>query len=211
MAHKIIEDLNWRYATKKFDPSARLNAEDLDVIKEALRLTASSFGLQAYKVLVIDSPEVREQLVDASYGQRPVAEASHLFVFCAYTKIREEDVNAYMERIIETRQTPREALVPFANGILNSTRTRSAAEVLEWTSKQTYIALGHLLQTCAELRIDTLPMEGFDPIRYNEILGLTEKNLTATLACPVGYRHPEDPAQHRKKVRKSTEDFFEFV
>lgn len=211
MAHKIIEDLNWRYATKKFDPSAKLSDEELHILMESMRLTASSFGLQAYKVLVIESPEIREKLVAASHGQRPVADASHLFVLCAYTSIREEDVKAYMERIATTRDTPIESLSPFATGILNSTQSRTPEQVLQWTSKQTYIALGQLLHTCASMRIDALPMEGFDPAAYNEILGLNDKNLTATLVCPVGFRHAEDHAQHRKKVRKSRDDFFEFI
>lgn len=205
----IIEDLNWRYATKKFDPSKKLTEEQLDILKESIRLSASSYGLQAYKVLIVEDPAIREKLMEASYGQRPVVDASHLIIFCAYTKVTEEDAKQYMELISETRGTDMKNLEGFQNGIVNSINNRSDEDVIAWTSKQTYIALGHLLHTCASIRVDSLPMEGFSPKAYNEILGLDEFNLTATLACPVGFRHEEDHTQHNKKVRKSNEDLFD--
>jgi len=205
----VIDDLNWRYATKKFDPKQKLTDEQLMTIKESIRLSASSYGLQAYKVLQIDAPEIRQQLCDASYGQQPVVDASHLFVFCAYTKVDESDVQQYMDLIATTRDTDPALLTPFAKGIMGATQNKSQEEMVNWTSKQTYIALGHLMHTCAALRVDSLPMEGFNPAQYNDILGLDALNLTATLVCPVGFRHAEDAAQFKKKVRKSNKDFFE--
>lgn len=211
MTHSIIEDLNWRYATKKFDPSAKLSTEQLHILMESMRLSASSYGLQAFQVLVVESSDIREQLMEASYGQRPVIDASHLFVFCANTKVDSSEVNAYMQRISDVRETPLEVLSPFANGILSSLEHKSQNEIETWTSKQAYIALGHLLQSCATLRIDALPMEGFNPKEYNKILNLDSQDLTAVLACPVGFRANEDQAQFKKKVRKTSEDFFTFV
>lgn len=208
--HKIIEDLNWRYATKKFDRNLKLSQEQLDVLMESLRLTASSFGLQAYKIFVIENTELRQQLMEASYGQTPVFDASHLFIFCANTKVSDNDVSDYMNLISKERQVPADNLQGFANGIQNSVNNMSPEELVSWTTKQTYIALGQLMNTCAALRVDCLPMEGFDAFRYNQILGLEEQNLTATLVCPVGFRHEEDAAQHKKKVRKNRELFFEF-
>ena len=209
--HKIIDDLNWRYATKKFDPQLKLTEDQLHVVMESMRLTASSYGLQAYKVLVIRDPQLREELVTASFGQRPVADASHLFVFCAATKVESDDVEAYMNRIVKTRKIPPSDLDRFSTGIKSSLSSMNPDDLIAWTTRQTYIALGQLMHTCASLRVDCLPMEGFDKKEYNRILGLDEQNLTATLVCPVGFRHAQDLAQHKKKVRKSTEDFFEFM
>ncbi|XOV67225.1 MAG: NAD(P)H-dependent oxidoreductase [Fluviicola sp.] len=205
----IIDDLNWRYATKKFDPSKKLSEEQLSTLKESIRLSASSYGLQAYKVLIIEDPIIRERLMEASFGQKPIVDASHLFVFCAYTNVIEADVAKYMQLISLTRGTDPKKLEAFHNGIANSLKNKTIEELVNWTSKQTYIALGQLLHTCASVRIDALPMEGFSPKAYNEILGLEELNLTATLACPVGFRDSEDPAQFNKKVRKSDKDLFE--
>jgi len=207
--HKIIEDLNWRYATKRFNPNEKLTDEQLNTVKESIRLSASSYGLQAYKVLQIDDPEIRHDLMVASFGQQPVADAGHFFVFCAYTKVDEADVHKYMELIATTRGTAKDDLNPFANGIIGSIKNKTQEQIIAWTSKQTYIALGQLLHTCASMRVDALPMEGFDPMRYDEILNLKASNLTATLACAVGFRHEDDIAQFRKKVRKSQEDIFE--
>lgn len=207
--HQIIEDLNWRYATKRFDSSKKLNSEQVDILKESIRLAASSYGLQAFKVLLIDNPKIREELMVAAFGQTPVVDASHLFVFCANTNVPEEDVDGYMQRISETRSADTKSLEPFSNGIKTALGRKTKEEIIAWTSKQTYIALGQLLHTCASLKVDALPMEGFDPKRFDEILDLSSKGLTATLACPVGFRHPEDAAQFRKKVRKSSEELFE--
>jgi nitroreductase len=206
---QVIDDLNWRYATKRFDTEKKLSNEQLSALKESIRLSASSYGLQAFKVIVVETPELREKLMVASYGQSPVVDASHLFVFCAYTKVDNTDVYDYMDLISQTRDAEPESLVPFANGIIGSLKNQSKADISIWTSKQTYIALGQLMHTCASLKIDSLPMEGFDPKAFNEILGLDELNLTATLACPVGFRHEEDAAQFKKKVRKSNQDLFD--
>lgn len=209
--HAIIEDLNWRYATKKFDSSKKISPEDLSVVKESLRLAASSYGLQPIKYLIVESKELREKLVPAAYGQMQVADASHLLVLCSYQHVDEADVDDYMKLISTTRNIPSEALLPFGNTIKGSLQKLNNADLQNWTAKQVYIALGQLLHTCASLRIDATPMEGFDPKQFGEVLGLNEQNLIPTIVCPIGYRHAEDPAQHNTKVRKSEEDLFETI
>ena len=207
--HTIIEDLNWRYATKKFDSTKHISDQDLAVIKETLRLSASSYGLQPVKYLIVETPELRDKLVPASYGQSQVADASHLIVLCSYKNVEDSHVDDYMNNVSSTRNLPSEAVLPFGNMIKGSVKNLSAADLQTWTSKQAYIALGHLLQTCASLRIDATPMEGFDPKQYGDVLGLDDQNLIATLVCPIGYRHAEDQSQHYPKVRKSHDDLFE--
>lgn len=207
----IVKKLNWRYATKKFDANKKVSDHDFELIKDALRLTPTSYGLQAFKFIIVESPVLREQLVEASFGQRQVAESSHLIVLCSYDKIDDSDVDTYMKLVAQIRHIPVEKLEGFGNMIKGTTKARTEEEIRVWTAKQTYIALGQMLTTCAHLEIDALPMEGFSPDEYDKILGLSEKDLTATLVCPVGYRHHEDRAQHNKKVRKSKDDLFEIL
>ena len=180
-------------------------------MKESIRLTPTSYGLQTFKVLVIESAEIREKLVEASYGQRQVLDASHLFVLCAQNSVSDLEIDTYINLISKTRNAPLEALEGFSNGMKGSMKAQSEQAIKNWSERQMYIILGQLLHTCASLRIDATPMEGFDPSKYNEILGLSEKNLTATLVCPVGYRHVEDAAQHGLKVRKSLDDLIETI
>ncbi|MDG1332035.1 MAG: NAD(P)H-dependent oxidoreductase [Crocinitomicaceae bacterium] len=209
--NQIIKDLNWRYATKKFDPTKKVSSEDLATIKESLRLTATSFGLQSMKFLIIENPEVREQLKPASWGQTQVTDASHLIVLCSYIDVNNDHVDEYMQDVASARSLPLEATTGFGDYIKGAIANFSAEEKAIWSSKQAYIALGQALHTCANLRIDSTPMEGFDPAAYDEILGLSAKNLKATLLLPIGYRHEEDQNQHYAKVRKSNEAIFETI
>lgn len=209
--NKVIEDLNWRYAVKKFDAEKKISTSSFDTLKESLRLTPTSYGLQSFTGIVVASNALREQLVDASYGQRQVADASHLFILCSYSKIKDEDVDAYMQLISHTRNVGIENLHGFSNRIKGEMNAKSEQEILDWSARQTYIALGQLLHTCATLRIDATPMEGFDPAKYSKILGLSEKNLTATLAIPVGYRHEDDATQYGAKVRKPLDDLIQTI
>lgn len=204
----LLDNLNWRYATKKFDATKKISAEDLNTLKEAVRLAASSYGLQPYKVVVVENPEIREQLKAAAYGQTQITDASQLFIFANDLNAGPESVAAYIKNISETRGVPVEALGGFAdmmNGVI-SNLTQDAKNI--WTAKQTYIALGTLLAAAAELKIDATPMEGFNPAAFNEILGFDKLGLNASVIATVGYRHDEDDAQHYKKVRKSNEELF---
>ena len=208
---ELIESLNWRYATKKFDPNKKIKPEDLETIKEAVRLSASSYGLQLYKVLVIDDPEIREQLKPASWGQTQITDASHLFVFCNYADVKDENIDDYLDLKADIQNLDRDGLVDYGNMMKGAVSGMSEAIKSQWTARQTYIALGNLLAVCSMLRIDACPMEGFEPAKYNEILGLNEKGLNAAVIATVGYRSEEDQTQHLKKVRKPAESLFESV
>ncbi|MFH6934722.1 NAD(P)H-dependent oxidoreductase [Flavobacterium sp. YO12] len=204
----LLDNLNWRYATKKFDATKKISAADLNTLKEAVRLAASSYGLQPFKVVLVENPEIREKLKAAAWGQTQITDASNLFVFANDLNAGPESVAAYIKNISETRGLPTEALGGFAdmmNGVI-SNLSQEAKNI--WTSKQTYIALGTLLAAAAELKIDATPMEGFNPAQFNEILGFDELGLNAAVIATVGYRHEEDEAQHYKKVRKSQEELF---
>ncbi|MEO0038053.1 MAG: hypothetical protein RIQ59_1264 [Bacteroidota bacterium] len=202
------ENAKWRYATKKFDATKKVSAEDLATLKEAIRLSASSFGLQLYKVIVVENPEVRAKLLGASWGQAQIVDASHLIVFANQTSVTNADVDGYINNVAATRSIPAEALAGFGDYMKGAIGNMPEEVKPIWTSKQTYLALGNLLNAAAELKIDVTPMEGFVPAQYNEILGLDKLNLNASLVATVGYRHEEDATQHAAKVRKSNEDLF---
>ena len=205
--HKIVEDLNWRYACKEFDSTKKISKEDLDAIKESLRLTPSSFGLQPWKFVMVENTELREQLVAASWNQAQVKDASHLIVLCAPTEIDEAFVDAYIADIAKTRGQDISELEGFKK-MLMMIPNKSIEDKFSWAKNQIYIALGNLMTVCANMRIDSCPMEGFQPAKYDEILGLKEKGLTSVLVCPIGYRSEGDKYIDLKKVRYPHEDLF---
>lgn len=204
----LIESLNWRYATKKFDASKKISDADFNTIKEAIRLSASSYGLQPYKVLVIESPELRAKIQPAAWGQSQIVDASHVLVFANQTDFGDAEIEAFGDNMAETRGIPAESIQGYVNFVKSKISTLPLEKRDNWTSKQAYIALGTLLNIAAELKIDATPMEGFEPEKINEILGLDKLGLNASLIATLGYRHEEDAAQHLKKVRKSNEEFY---
>jgi len=204
----FIENANWRYATKKFDTTKKVSEKDLATLKEAIRLSASSFGLQPYKVILVENPELRAKLQSASWGQAQIVEASHLVVFANITNFSEQHVDEYFDNLTTTREIQMEAVQGYKDFVKNFINTLPVDVKNIWTSKQTYIALSNLLNAAAELKIDVTPMEGFEPQKYNEILGLNELGLNASLVATIGYRHGEDGLQHLKKVRKSEKELF---
>ncbi|MFC7772287.1 NAD(P)H-dependent oxidoreductase [Flavobacterium sp. GCM10027622] len=205
---KFIENQNWRYATKKFDATKKISTEDLETLKEAIRLSTSSYGLQPYKVFIIEDPATREALKPASWNQSQITEASQLVVFANYTKLDETLIDNYIERISKTREIPTDAIQGYGDFMKSKILGLTPEQQAVWTSKQTYLALGNLINAAAELKIDATPMEGFEPEKYNEILQLNDLNLNASLVATIGYRHEEDVNQHVKKVRKSKEELF---
>ncbi|MGH2664366.1 NAD(P)H-dependent oxidoreductase [Flavobacterium sp.] len=205
---KFIEHQNWRYATKKFDSTKKITDEDLNILKEAIRLSSSSYGLQPYKILIVEDPELRAKIQPAAWGQSQIVDASHLFIFANIINLGDEEIDTYITNIAETRGIPAENIQGYGDFMKSKITTLPEDDKNNWTSKQTYLALGNLLNAAAELKIDATPMEGFEPEKINEILGLTEKGLNASLIATVGYRHEEDATQHNKKVRKSKEELF---
>lgn len=204
----ILEDLNWRYATKKFDDAKKVSAEDLELIKEAIRLSPSSYGLQPYEILIITDQKTKASLLPHSYNQNQVVDCSHLFIFCHYIDIPDIIVDTYIDNISATRGIETEKLKGFQNAIKGSISGRSPENLQNWASKQCYLALANLLNACAHLRIDTCPMEGFVPEAYSKALNLSKLNLYPCLLAPIGYRSDDDSNAFLKKVRKKTELMF---
>ena len=205
---KFIENQNWRYATKKFDATKKIASEDLETLKEAIRLSTSSYGLQPYKVFIIEDEAIRELLKPASWNQSQITEASQLIVFANYTNLNESTIDNYINRISTTREISAENLQGYGDFMKAKILGLSPEQQSVWTAKQTYLALGNLINAAAELKIDVTPMEGFEPEKYNEILKLNDLHLNASLVATIGYRHEEDSNQHVKKVRKSKEELF---
>jgi nitroreductase len=206
--NSFIESQNWRYATKQFDASQKISQSNLAILKEAVRLSPSSMGLQPYKVIVVENPELRTKLVPAAYGQAQVVDASHLFVLAIESTINHVQVEAYMQNIADTRAQNLHSLAGFKSMVESNLKNMDEKSTADWAAKQVYLALGNLLNAAADLRIDATPMEGFNPKMVNEILGLEALGLQAVLLTTLGYRHENDKLQHLKKVRKNTNELF---
>lgn len=175
---------------------------------EAVRLSASSYGLQPYHIYVITDQQVKEQLKPASWNQSQLTDASHILVFANSSNFDDHLVDDYLENVSRTRDIPLEGLKGYGDFMKSKLLDLPIEVKGNWTTRQAYLALGNALQAAAELKIDTCPMEGFEPEKYNEILGLTTKNLNAAVVLAIGYRSVEDETQHYAKVRKSTEELF---
>ena len=207
----IIENLKWRYATKNFDNTRKVNQTDLEKLKEAVRLSPSSYGLQLYKVLIIEDPAIRKKLKPASWDQQQITDASHLFLFCNFKEIRTGDIDTFLRLRAEVQNLDPGSLHNFGDFMKSKLGALQEAAAKSWTARQTYIALGTLLVACAELKIDACPMEGFEPEKYDEILKLGEKGLSASVLAAIGYRSGEDQLQYAPKVRKPLEVLFETI
>jgi len=204
----FIKNANWRYATKKFDASKKVSDEDLETLKEAVRLSASSYGLQPYKVIFVENPELRAKLQPVAWGQSQIVEASHLLVFANITDFGTTQIDAHINNVAKTRGLPTDTLQGYSDFMKSKITTLPVEARNVWTSKQTYIALSNLLNAAAELGIDVTPMEGFEADKFNDILGLEALGLNASLVATIGYRHSEDATQNYAKVRKSNEELF---
>ena len=199
---QLLTQLNWRYATKQFDPQRKISLEDWAALEETLVLTPSSFGLQPWKFLVVTDPAVRERLVPASWGQRQVADASHLVVFTIKRDLSEPDIDAYLNRITEVRGVSRDSLNGYRDVMVGSlVNGRDASARKSWAANQAYIALGNFLTSAALLGIDACPLEGIEPAKYDEILGLEKQGLATVVAAAAGYRAAGDKYAAAKKVR----------
>jgi nitroreductase len=205
----ILENLKWRYATKKFDSTYQLSELELDTIKEVIQLSPASFGLQPYKVLVVTNPEIREQLKAASWGQSQITDASVLLVFVKNKNVDETEVDLFVENIIKTRGVTKEMLAEYEGMMKHAVSSQTEDQKGIWVEKQIYLAVGNLLTSLSVLGIDSCPMEGFDRGQYDSILGLTE--TSSVIVCPIGKRDETDEYQNYPKVRKSTKDLFEII
>ena len=206
-----LEALHWRYATKKFDSTRQLSENQLSGLLEAVRMSPSSYGLQPYKILVVTDPELRRQIRAVSWNQSQVTEASHLLIFAHRTDFGPELIDSYLEEVAETRGTAREALAGYGEFMKSKLLGQSPGQKASWSARQAYIALGTLLSAAAEFRIDVCPMEGFEPARVNQILGLDAQHLSAVLMAPVGFRSEADASRLNPKVRRSHESLFVYL
>lgn len=203
---KLIDDLKWRYATKKFS-NKRVSDEDLEKIIEAINLSASSIGMQTYRLFVIDNPELKKELGEGSFNSQ-IADASHLLVFAAFSSINQKTIDGYVQFVAEERDTPVVQLDDLKSTISNHLLARSDEDNFIWSAKQAYIALGTGLIAAAALKVDATPMEGFDAEKFDRLLGLSEKNLRSVVLLALGYRDEEkDYLAKLKKVRISKEEF----
>ena len=198
-----IDNLKWRYAVKKFDHHKILSYHQINILKQAFNLTATSYGLQPIKLVVVKNKDIQKELVKHSWNQQQISQASHLLVICVDTKLDETDVEKYFERVKEIRNTPDEIINSFKEYLTTTISEKTTEDLLSWGKNQAYLALGNLLTVCANEKIDSCPMEGFIPEKYNEVLGLKEKNLSSVLVLPVGFRAEDDIMTHQKKVRKN--------
>jgi nitroreductase/dihydropteridine reductase len=204
----LISKLEWRYATKKFDPSQVVSQDKIDFILEAIRLSATSSGLQPYEVLVINNKAIREQIKPHAWNQGQITDSSHLLVFAAWDNYTAERINNMFDLTNEIRGFKNEGWENYRAMLLNTYPQRDAETNYQHAARQAYIGLGSALIAAAELKVDSTPMEGFDPVKVDEILGLKEKGLRSVLLLPLGYRADEgDWLVKLQKIRRSREQF----
>lgn len=201
-----IKKLEWRYAVKKFDEERALTEEKVEGLKQAFNLTATSYGLQPITLLVLQNKELQDELVAHSYKQLQVAQASHVLVICIQKVISKDYITNYFKQVKKIRGTSDIILNPFKDAMVADFSKKDVLEIREWAKNQAYLALGNLLTICAMEKIDSCPMEGFDPAGYDAVLQLESKGLTSVLVLPVGYRANDDMFSEFKKVRKDLKD-----
>lgn len=202
----IIDNLKWRYAVKKFDSKKQLSEKQINTLKEAFNLTATSYGLQPIKLVVVKNKEIQKELIPHSYNQNQILEASHVLVICVPANYTTEEVENYFNLVQKIRNTPEEITKPFKDFLTVDIENKTQDELLLWNKNQAYIALGNLMTVCAVEKIDACPMEGFIPKKYDEILNLKSHNLKSILVLPVGFRADDCYMKDLKKVRKETQE-----
>ena len=207
----LLGQLRWRYAVKKFDAGRRIPEATWAALVESLVLSTSSYGLQPWKFFVVQNPETRAQLLPHSWGQKQVVDASHLVVFALKENVGAGDATRLARRTAEVQGVPVEATYGYRKMVTNSLTSKPQAEVDVWMTHQVYIALGHFLTAAALLEVDTCPMEGFVPAKYDEILGLRAKGYRSVVLATAGYRAADDPYSAKAKVRFETPEVVEYV
>jgi len=202
----IIDALEWRYAVKKFNEEALLSEQQLEAVKKAFNLSASSYGLQPYKLVMLQNKALQERLLPHSYNQKQVVQASAVLVFCIRKDIDSSYIDGYFGLIASARgQTP-ESLDGYKNFMKSTLVGKTPAEMSTWATNQVYLNMGTLLTACAAMEIDSCPMEGFSPAGYSEVLELDKMGLEAVLVMPIGIRASDDSVAILKKVRKPLEE-----
>jgi nitroreductase len=201
----LLDTLRFRYATKQFDASRKIDSDTWAALEASLVLTPSSFGLQPWKFIVVSDPELRAKILPNAWDQTQVTDCSHLVVMAVRKTVNEAYIDQFIARIAEVRGIPAESLAGYRGMMTGSIGMMTP----DWAAKQAYIALGQFMLAAATLGVDTCPMEGFVPAKVDEILGLPERGLTAAVLCPAGYRAAEDKYAALPKVRWSESDVIE--
>ncbi|NBV08412.1 MAG: NAD(P)H-dependent oxidoreductase [Flavobacteriia bacterium] len=208
MNNTLIQSLEWRYATKKFNPEKHVSEEDFQTLLASIRLTPTAFGLQPFKVFNITNEADRARLKEIAFNQSQVVDASHVLMLCSYTELNDAYLDNHFEWMAASRNVSIEKLDGFKNHVKSYVASLNAEQCANWTSKQAYLVLGQLLQTCALMGIDATPMEGFNAKMANEYFKLSEESLQAVLLCPIGYRDENDPYLSNPKFRKPLDQIF---
>ncbi|MFT5255195.1 MAG: nitroreductase/dihydropteridine reductase [Candidatus Paceibacteria bacterium] len=206
MTSEILKQLHWRYACKKFDATYTLSQEKLALLKESFNLTATSYGLQPLKMVVISDPKIKEDLVSRTMNQTQVKDCSHLIVLCTETNMDAAFIEGYFQNVQQIRNTPEKVLAPFKAFLMADFKSKSSETKDMWMAKQAYIALGNLLTVCAIEQIDACPIEGFDTVQYDSYLNLTEIGLRSVLLLAVGQRDQNDIFASMPKVRRGVDE-----
>ena len=204
--NNILDALEWRYAVKKFDDKASLTEQQILEVKKVFNLSASSYGLQPYKMIVVQNPELKEKLVPASFGQQQISQSAAILVFAGSTDFGMDYIDQFFKDMSTKRQIPLENLEGYKNFMKGSFANKSEDEISSWATKQVYLTMGHMLASLAALQIDACPMEGLDPQAYDKILDLDAKQLKTIVAMPIGVRAPDDASATALKVRKDLSD-----
>ena len=206
---ELLSALNWRYAVKRFDPAQRIEASLWSALEDALVLTPSSIGLQPWRYIVVTDAAMKEKLRPAAYGQSQVTDCSHFVVMAVRRNLGEDHVDRHVARMSEVRGITVESLAKFRNMVIgNLERARLENRLDTWQTYQIYIALGNFMTAAALVGVDTCPMEGFDPAKTDEILGLKETDYMSVVCCAAGYRHADDKYAVTPKVRFPKESMF---
>ena len=198
---------NWRYATKKFDTDKTISNKNMNILKESIRLSPTSYGLQLFKVFIIENKELKRKLREVSFNQSQISDCAALFVFCNYTSVSPGDIDDFIQLKSSTQELEFSKLKGYGEFLKSTLLKKSKDEVSIWTANQVYIALGNLMTSCAALEIDSCPIEGFQAEKYNNILGL--EGMNSAVVASVGYRSTDDFSQNEKKVRKNLISIFE--
>ncbi len=199
---ELLKLQEWRCSIKKFDTEKKIPADQWAALEKTLILSPSSFGLQPWKFAVISNPELRKTLLPLSWGQAQITDASHMVVFLYRNKMDDAYVQRFADSIVQTREQSPESVEGYKNMMLSFIRNlNNQGTYGEWARKQSYIALGNFMTSAAALGIDTCPMEGIDPAKYDEVLGLQGSDYSTLVVCVAGYRHAEDKYCALKKVR----------
>jgi len=206
----VLRQLQWRYATKKFDPAKRISDETWSTLEQCLVLAPSSFGLQPWRFIVVTDPKVKEILPPISWGQKQVVDGSHVVVFAKRLNLSIDDIDAHVARTAEVQGKTVESLDGFRNIMIASLHSGNI-DLNHWAALQVYIALGQFMATAAMMGIDTCPMEGIEPAKYDELLGLAQQGYATVVACVAGYRAADDKYAQLPKVRFKTEDVVERI